>query len=79
MVGLEGWNVSEVKELDIFDLLGREPVVPNQFLVVPGEWLIKICYGNSVSIGGELCGQIVQPPLQFDFAGCVEFAFGSDL
>ena len=60
-VGLEGWTVSEVKELDIFDLLGREPVVPNQVLLsknIHGKTVMVTGAGGS--IGGELCRQIVQ-------------------
>ena len=54
-------TVSEVKELDIFDLLGREPVVPNQVLLsknIHGKTVMVTGAGGS--IGGELCRQIVQ-------------------
>ena len=50
-----------MKELDIFDLLGREPVVPNQVLLsknIHGKTVMVTGAGGS--IGGELCRQIVQ-------------------
>ncbi len=53
-------SISKVRDLDIEDLLGREPVVPNHLL------LAKSIYGKLVmvtgaggSIGSELCRQII--------------------
>ena len=52
-------TVSNVRELDIDDLLGREAVVPNQILLaknVTGK--IVMVTGAGGSIGSELCRQI---------------------
>jgi len=54
-------KVSELRELDIEDLLGREPVVPNpQFFSVNIEEKCVMVTGAGGSIGSELCRQIIQ-------------------
>jgi FlaA1/EpsC-like NDP-sugar epimerase len=53
-------SITDLRELDIDDLLGREPVVPNYILLG-----VNVCdkvvmvTGAGGSIGGELCRQIV--------------------
>ena len=50
---------SDIRELDIEDLLGREPVVPNELLfgrTIVGKTVLVTGAGGS--IGGELCRQI---------------------
>lgn len=52
--------VSDLRELDIDDLLGREAVVPNQILLaknITGK--IVMVTGAGGSIGSELCRQII--------------------
>lgn len=52
--------VSDIHELDINDLLGREPVPPNLALIsrnISGE--VVLVTGAGGSIGGELCRQIL--------------------
>lgn len=54
-------TISDVKELDIDDLLGREPVAPNHILLgknVTGK--VVLVTGAGGSIGSELCRQIVK-------------------
>ncbi|OQA32251.1 MAG: UDP-N-acetyl-alpha-D-glucosamine C6 dehydratase [Betaproteobacteria bacterium ADurb.Bin341] len=54
-------TTSDVRELDIDDLLGRDPVVPNHFLLgknVIGK--VVLVTGAGGSIGSELCRQILQ-------------------
>ncbi len=53
-------NVSDLRELDIDDLLGREPVEPNHILLaktVVGK--VVMVTGAGGSIGSELCRQIL--------------------
>lgn len=53
-------GISELRELDIDDLLGREPVAPNQILLtrnVTGK--VVLVTGAGGSIGSELCRQIL--------------------
>lgn len=53
-------NVSDLRELDIDDLLGRDPVVPDQILLeknIRGK--IVLVTGAGGSIGSELCRQII--------------------
>lgn len=53
-------GISELRELDIDDLLGREPVAPNHILLsrnVVGK--IVLITGAGGMIGGELCRQIL--------------------
>ena len=54
-------SLGDVHELDIEDLLGREPVVPNGLLLnrnIFGK--VVLVTGAGGSIGSELCRQIVQ-------------------
>jgi FlaA1/EpsC-like NDP-sugar epimerase len=54
-------SVSDLKELEIEDLLGREPVPPNPLLLaksVTGK--VVMVTGAGGSIGSELCRQIVR-------------------
>jgi FlaA1/EpsC-like NDP-sugar epimerase len=53
-------NVSDLRELDIDDLLGREPVQPNALLLnlnIQGKTVVVTGAGGS--IGSELCRQIL--------------------
>lgn len=53
-------QVSDLKELDIEDLLGRDPVPPNTLLLaknITGK--VVVVTGAGGSIGSELCRQIV--------------------
>ena len=59
-------SVSDIKDLDVDDLLGREPVQPNGLLInanTHGKTVLVT--GSGGSIGSELCRQIVltQPKL----------------
>jgi len=54
-------SISDLRELDIDDLLGREPVAPNHILLtknILGK--VVLVTGAGGSIGGELCRQILQ-------------------
>ncbi|MCU0762434.1 MAG: polysaccharide biosynthesis protein [Hydrogenophaga sp.] len=54
-------NVSDLRELDIDDLLGREPVAPNHILLgksTTGK--VVLVTGAGGSIGSELCRQILK-------------------
>jgi len=54
-------TVSDLKELDIEDLLGREPVPPNQLMLakkITGK--VVMVTGAGGSIGSELCRQILK-------------------
>jgi FlaA1/EpsC-like NDP-sugar epimerase len=53
-------TINDLKELDIEDLLGRDPVAPNEILLgknIAGKTVLVTGAGGS--IGGELCRQIV--------------------
>lgn len=53
-------SVSDLRDLDIDDLLGREPVTPNHILLsmnIRGK--VVMVTGAGGSIGGELCRQIL--------------------
>lgn len=53
-------NISDLKELDIDDLLGREPVIPNHILLAKNVVNKTVMVtGAGGSIGGELCRQII--------------------
>ena len=54
-------TASDVRELDIEDLLGREPIIPNTDLLsqnITGK--VVLVTGAGGSIGSELCRQILQ-------------------
>jgi FlaA1/EpsC-like NDP-sugar epimerase len=54
-------SISDVRELDIDDLLGREPVMPNHILLAKNvHKKVVMVTGAGGSIGGELCRQIFQ-------------------
>ena len=53
-------SISDLRELDIDDLLGREPVTPNHILLVKNiEGKVVLVTGAGGSIGSELCRQIL--------------------
>lgn len=53
-------SLSDVRELDIDDLLGREPVMPNQILLTKNiVSKVVLVTGAGGSIGSELCRQIL--------------------
>ncbi|MDZ7587870.1 MAG: nucleoside-diphosphate sugar epimerase/dehydratase [Parasphingorhabdus sp.] len=55
-----GISFNDIRDLDIEDLLGREPVVPNELLLgrtIVGKTVLVTGAGGS--IGSELCRQIV--------------------
>ncbi|MDP4837723.1 MAG: polysaccharide biosynthesis protein, partial [Burkholderiales bacterium] len=54
-------SVSDLRELDIDDLLGREPVQPNHLLLTKNlQDKIVLVTGAGGSIGSELCRQILK-------------------
>lgn len=54
-------SVSDLRELDIDDLLGREPVQPNHLLMTKNvENKVVLVTGAGGSIGSELCRQILK-------------------
>ena len=53
-------SVSDLRDLDIDDLLGREPVAPNHILLVKNiSGKVVLVTGAGGSIGSELCRQIL--------------------
>jgi FlaA1/EpsC-like NDP-sugar epimerase len=53
-------GISDVQELDVDDLLGREPVIPNQALLTKHiSSKVVLVTGAGGSIGSELCRQIM--------------------
>lgn len=53
-------SISDVRELDIDDLLGREPVLPNHILLTKNiHSKVVMVTGSGGSIGSELCRQIL--------------------
>ena len=53
-------SISDLRELDIDDLLGREPVMPNHILLVMNvRNKVVMVTGAGGSIGSELCRQIL--------------------
>ena len=52
-------SIADVRELDVDDLLGREPVIPNQILLAKNvHKKVVMVTGSGGSIGSELCRQI---------------------
>jgi FlaA1/EpsC-like NDP-sugar epimerase len=53
-------SISDVRELDVDDLLGREPVMPNHILLAKNvHGKVVMVTGAGGSIGSELCRQIL--------------------
>ncbi|TLS19643.1 MAG: polysaccharide biosynthesis protein [Betaproteobacteria bacterium] len=53
-------SISDLRELDIDDLLGREPVTPNHILLVKNiVGKVVLVTGAGGSIGSELCRQVL--------------------
>jgi FlaA1/EpsC-like NDP-sugar epimerase len=69
-------NLSDVRELDIDDLLGREPVKPNGLLLnLNTQGKTVLVTGAGGSIGSELCRQILRTnPKQLLLVEMSEFA-----
>ncbi|MFN7848839.1 MAG: polysaccharide biosynthesis protein [Burkholderiales bacterium] len=69
-------SVSDLRELDIDDLLGREPVAPNHLLLAKNITAkVVLVTGAGGSIGGELCRQILaQAPARLLLIEQSEFA-----
>ena len=69
-------SVSDLRELDIDDLLGREPVKPNQLLLAKNITRKTVLVtGAGGSIGSELCRQIIeQQPTKLLLVEQSEFA-----
>ena len=69
-------TISDLRELDVDDLLGREAVIPNQILLaknIAGK--IVMVTGAGGSIGSELCRQIIgQSPKKILLVEQSEFA-----
>jgi FlaA1/EpsC-like NDP-sugar epimerase len=68
--------MSDLKELDIEDLLGREPVAPNPILMTKNNTgKVVLITGAGGSIGSELCRQIIKTlPKQLLLVELNEFA-----
>ena len=69
-------TVSDLRELDIEDLLGREPVAPNLILMAQNiHGKVVLVTGAGGSIGSELCRQILAlGPAQLILLDVSEFA-----
>jgi FlaA1/EpsC-like NDP-sugar epimerase len=69
-------SISDLRELDIDDLLGREPVAPNHILLaknITGK--VVLVTGAGGSIGSELCRQILkQSPAKLLLVEISEYA-----
>jgi FlaA1/EpsC-like NDP-sugar epimerase len=72
-------KVSDLRDLDIDDLLGRDPVVPDQFLISKNITdKIVLVTGAGGSIGSELCRQILKyKPSKLLLVELCEFALYS--
>jgi len=60
LIGARKATIADIHELDIVDLLGREPVLPNPALIsrnIRGK--VVMVTGAGGSIGSELCRQII--------------------
>ncbi|KMQ75050.1 polysaccharide biosynthesis protein [Marinobacter subterrani] len=54
-------RINDIRELDIADLLGRDPVLPNKAVVAKNlSGKVVLVTGAGGSIGSELCRQIVR-------------------
>ena len=54
-------NISDIKKVDIIDLLGREPINPNKRLLATNiKNKVVLITGAGGSIGSELCRQIIK-------------------
>jgi len=69
-------SLGDVRDLDIDDLLGREPVEPNQLLLNQNNYRKTVLVtGAGGSIGSELCRQILKSrPKQLLLVEMCEFA-----
>lgn len=69
-------EVSDLKELDIEDLLGRDPVPPNPHMLSQNNaGKVVLVTGAGGSIGSDLCRQILQTgPLKLLLVELTEFA-----
>jgi FlaA1/EpsC-like NDP-sugar epimerase len=69
-------SLSDIRDLDIDDLLGREPVKPNALLLGRNTHKKTVLVtGAGGSIGSELCRQILQAqPKQLLLVEMSEFA-----
>ncbi len=69
-------EVSDLKELDIEDLLGRDPVPPNEHMLSQNNaGKVVLVTGAGGSIGSELCRQILQTgPSKLLLVELTEFA-----
>jgi FlaA1/EpsC-like NDP-sugar epimerase len=69
-------NLSDVRDLDIDDLLGREPVKPKDLLLNQNTYgKTVLVTGAGGSIGSELCRQIIRTnPKQLILVDMCEFA-----
>jgi FlaA1/EpsC-like NDP-sugar epimerase len=69
-------SLSDIRDLDIDDLLGREPVKPNQLLLNQNNYRKTVLVtGAGGSIGSELCRQIIKSkPKQLLLVEMCEFA-----
>lgn len=72
-------QVSDLRDLDIDDLLGRDPVIPNQFLIAKNITAKTVLVtGAGGSIGSELCRQIIKyQPSKLLLVELCEFALYS--
>ncbi len=72
-------QVSDLRDLDIDDLLGRDPVIPNQLLIAKNITTKTVLVtGAGGSIGSELCRQILKyQPLKLLLVELSEYALYS--